>query len=145
MRITRLEAIYLSDALSMHSQADPRTGAEANPYAHFPGLLLKIGGAVLETAVPMVNEAEAVLDERELWVVREVCKSSVQVGTEKVGMSLLLKVYQDLLSMAAMDTTGQIPETTDANEPPKSEVLQQLTEFQENQENESEHNADRAN
>ena len=49
-----------------------------------PDLLLKIGGAVLETDQHDVP-AVVYLSLAELWMIREVTKSSVVVGSERVG------------------------------------------------------------
>lgn len=96
--LTLLESIYLSDALSMFMQGPPDAPAgQASPY---PVLLLKIGGAVLETdqkKAPVTVH----LNLSELWMIREVAKSSVVIGSERVGLSLLLKVYEGIRALAA--------------------------------------------
>jgi len=95
--LTQREAIYLSDALSMHMVGPPGYD-DWHPY---PSLLRRIGAAVLATqpraAQPPPTNAEVAVDEIDLWVIRETAKSSVLVGNEQVGMNLLRKVYTLLL------------------------------------------------
>lgn len=93
--LTRAEACYLSDAIPMHSPGPPDQEITGRP---FPNLFLQIGSALLELRDPTkCSEITLKLTEAELWMIREVAKSSVTVGTEKVGVNLAHKAYEGLL------------------------------------------------
>lgn len=98
VQLTQLECLYISDALSMFTQGPPdELPGQGSPY---PNLLLKIGSAVLETEQqksPVVLQ----LSLSELWVIRETAKSSVVVGGERVGLNLLLKIYEGIRALIA--------------------------------------------
>lgn len=96
LELTKLECLFLSDALSMFAPGPPGNG-EASPY---PDLLLKILSAFLE-ADPAGTPVVVSMTQSDLWVIREVAKSSVSVGSEKVGLNLLTKVARGLLSVTA--------------------------------------------
>ena len=70
---------------------------QASPY---PNLLLKIGGAVLETD-QQKHPVTIQVGLPELWVLRELTKSSVVMGSERVGLNLLLKVYAGIQVLSA--------------------------------------------
>ena len=126
VKMTQLESLYLSDSISMFMQGSPDAlPGQSSPY---PTLLLKIGGAVLETEQQKVP-AIVHLSLNELWVMREVTKSSVVVGSERVGVSLLMKVYEGIRALAAetdmqslVSALGEVAE----EEPGKSEYSAQL-------------------
>jgi hypothetical protein len=124
--LTQLESIYLSDALSMFMQGPP--DAPPGQGAPYPVLLLKIGGAVLETEqkkAPVTVQ----LSLYELWTVREVAKSSVVIGSERVGLSLLLKIYEGIRALSAASDmeslVNALGEVAD-DEPGKNEYAAQL-------------------
>lgn len=121
IELTQLESLYLSDSISMFMQGTPDAlPGQAMP---FPNLLLKIGGAVLETAGQR-DTAIAHVSLADLWVIREITKSSVVVGSERVGMNLLFKAYTGILALCAesdmqsvVSTYGEVID----DEPGKSE------------------------
>jgi hypothetical protein len=76
----------------------------------FPNLLLKIGGAVLETA-ELGNTAVAHLSLSDFWIIREITKSSVVVGSERVGMNLLSKAYTGILALCAESDVQSVVST----------------------------------
>ena len=98
VELNQLESLYLSDAITMFTQGPPDSSlGQAPPY---PNLLLKIGGAVLEThqlTAPVIVRFSL----SELWVLREVTKSSIVVGDEHVGLYLLLKIYKGIRALVA--------------------------------------------
>ena len=98
IQLTLLESLYLSDSLSMFTQGPPDVLSESD--SPLPDLLLKIGAAVLETDRTK-EPVEVALALNELWIVREVAKSSVVVGSERVGLNLIIKVYEGLRHLAA--------------------------------------------
>ena len=129
IELTQLESLYLSDALSMFTQGPP--DALPNQVSPYPDLLLKIGSAVLETEqrkAPVVVE----LTIEELWIIREVAKSSVVVGNERVGLSLLLKIYGGIRTLAA-DSDVQLMVTafgeSMVDEPERSQFTVQLNQI----------------
>lgn len=79
----------------MFTQGPPDAGE--GPY---PNLLLKIGGAILESE-SQKGLITVHLTLNELWMIREVAKSSVVVGSERVGLNLLLKIYGGLRVLSA--------------------------------------------
>lgn len=94
----------------MFTQGPPDAGE--GPY---PNLLLKIGGAILESE-SQKGLITVHLTLNELWMVREVAKSSVVVGSERVGLSLLLKTYAGirfLVTASVIGEFGEAPEGTD--------------------------------
>ena len=98
LEITQMESLYLSDSLSMFMQGPPDSiPGQASPY---PTLLLKIGGAVLETD-QQKHPVSIQVGLPELWVLRELTKSSVVMGSERVGLNLLIKVYAGIQVLAA--------------------------------------------
>ncbi len=126
VRLTQMESLYLSDSISMFSSGPPDAlPGEASPY---PGLLLKIGGAVLETEQQKAD-VNVHFSLAELWIIREVTKSSVMVGNERVGMTLLLKTYQGIRSLSAASdmwsVVSVLGEVVD-EEPGRNEYAAQL-------------------
>ena len=133
IQLTQLESLYLSDALSMFTQGPPDAlPGQAAPY---PNLLLKIGGAVLETQQRSAPVSLS-LSPCELWVIREVAKSSVVVGNERVGLSLLTKVYEGIRALAAQSDVQSVVnafgEVVD-DEPGKGEYVAQLKQIGRNE------------
>ena len=124
--LTQLETLYLSDALSMFTQGPPDAlPGQASPY---PNLLLKICGAVLESEQQKAP-VNVHLSLNELWMIRESAKTSVVVGNERVGLSLLLKVYSGIRALTAesdmqsvVNTFGEVA----VDEPGKSEYAAKL-------------------
>ncbi len=131
MELSHLESLFLSDSLSIFTQAPP--DAPINQLSPYPTLLLKIGGAVLETD-QLKAPAQLSLGLAELWMIREVTKSSVVVGSERVGLNLLLKVYEAIRALSAepdmqsvVSAFGEVLEV----EPGKKEFAAQLERIRE--------------
>ena len=126
IKLTQLESLYLSDSISMFMQGTPDSlPGQTMPY---PNLLLKIGGAVLETA-QQSDTATVHVSLADLWIFREVTKSSAVIGSERVGINLLLKAYTGILALSAEtdmeSVVSAFGEVID-NEPGKSEYSVQL-------------------
>jgi len=103
VQLTQLESLYLSDSMSMFTQGPPDAlPGQVSPY---PTLIQKIGGAVLETHQHK-RAVTVQFDLGELWMVREVIRSSVVIGNERVGLKLLLKVYRGLRALSAESYPG---------------------------------------
>jgi hypothetical protein len=125
IRLTLLESLYLSDSLSMFTQGPPEVLSES---ASLQDLLLKVGAAVLETDRTK-EPVDVALALDELWIVREVAKSSVVVGSERVGLNLVIKVYEGLRHLAAAadvdSVVGALGEVS-RNEPDRREYEAKL-------------------
>jgi hypothetical protein len=94
----------------------------------YPGLLMKIGGAVLE-AEPQGHPATVLLDIFELWMIREVAKSTVVVGSERVGLNLLVKTFEGIRALTArpdMESLVSVYGEVAEDEPGKSDYAAQL-------------------
>ena len=137
LELSHLESLFLSDSLSIFTQGPP--DAPINHLSPYPTLLLKIGGAVLETE-QMKCSARVSMVLAELWMIREVTKSSVVVGSERVGLNLLLKVYEGIRALSAepdmqslVSVFGEVLE----EEPGKKEFAAQLQRIREGAELES--------
>ncbi len=137
IQLTQLESLYLSDCISMFMQGPPDgLPGQGAPY---PMLLLKIGGAILETEEQRAP-ATAHLSWSELWVIREVTKSSAVVGSERVGLNLLMKVYTGISALSAesdMQSLVSVFGEVIDDEPGKSEYAAQLERIKSGNEYES--------
>ncbi len=125
LELTRAECLYLSDVLSFQASGPRQEGDGA-------GLLLKIGAAFLETA-PEKPPVSIQVSGDELWMIREVAKSGVALGTEKVGLNLMAKVYQGLLSLYAQPELKSVIELlgeSTTEEPERAKYQQRLEQFQ---------------
>lgn len=124
IEITKLESVYLSDAISVFAPGPPGTG----DHEAYPMLLMKILSAFLEADTdgqPVVIH----VSQAELWMIREVAKSSVMIGAEKVGLNLLTKVAKGLLAVTAdadvHDAVARFGETR-LQEPGKAKYVSKL-------------------
>ena len=108
--LTRAEALYLDDALTMITLPDKdmpnvaipmmgmRNVAPSAMLAVPPDLIDRIGMAVLlTTAANGVSEAALEVDIQELYFLREDAVSTVKFLDEPVGYSLKRKIYMALL------------------------------------------------
>ena len=131
IQLTLLESLYLSDSLSMFAQGPPEVLSETTS---LQDLLLKVGAAVLETDRTK-EPVDVALALHELWIVREVAKSSVVVGSERVGLNLVIKVYEGLRHFAAAadvdSVVGALGEVS-RNEPDRREYEAKLRTLSEN-------------
>ncbi|MDA0770753.1 MAG: hypothetical protein BZY79_04610 [SAR202 cluster bacterium Casp-Chloro-G4] len=126
IQLTQLESLFLSDSISMFMQGVP--DALPGQTMPFPDLLLKIGGAVLETE-QRKDTANVHVSLADLWVIREVTKSSAVIGSERVGLNLLFKVYTGIQSLSAendMESVVSVLGEVMEDEPGKSEYAVQL-------------------
>ena len=137
IELSHLESLFLSDSLSIFTQGPP--DAPLNQLSPYPTLLLKIGGAVLETEQTKAA-SQVSMTIAELWMIREITKSSVVVGSERVGLNLLLKVYEGIRALSAepdmQSVVSAFGEVLD-NEPGKKEFAVQLERIREGGELES--------
>ena len=93
VEVTRNEARFLLDAVSLTNPLAEREETER--------LVLKIAAAFLECEGASKGTAPVAFSASELWVLKEVTKSAVTIGQEPVGMQLLRRISQGLLSLSA--------------------------------------------
>lgn len=126
IELTHSESCYLSDVLS-HETVAPSRDVRA-----WPHLLLKVGAAFLETAEGARESITVGFTEDELWILREVCKTSAHVGSEQVGYNLLLRIYRGLQSLCSSDevhsAVARLGEGK-VDEPSKEDLRQRLEEL----------------
>ena len=108
MFLTRNEALFIDDSLSMLIEREPhedRLGT-VRPMAHTAGLpapvdlLEKIGKAILFTTDPenKGEPASVLMSETDLYMLREITHSYIKIGEEAVGFNLKRKIYTILYS-----------------------------------------------
>jgi len=110
VEITPYEAMFLSDSLVTTTEG-PDFRLDSSDRRAYPDLLTKIGIAFIHNA-PL----EIALTWNELWMIRDVTKSSVKIGSESVGMNLLAKVYGAILTMQASPAVAYAIESVAAME-----------------------------
>lgn len=110
LQLTRNEALYLSDSVTLLMEHTPEAGRlhvparQLMPQAGVPvplDLIQKIGLAVLLTT-DIEDEPSDTLHQVEvtiadLFLLRECCQSFVKVNQEMVGFNLLKKIYELVL------------------------------------------------
>ena len=116
--LTRNEALFIDDSLSMLIERDPheeRMGT-VRPMAHTAGLpspvdlIEKIGKAILFTtdSENKGEPAEVPMTETDLYMLREITHSYIRIGEEAVGFNLKRKIYTLLYSAEyEMDKTAK--------------------------------------
>ena len=105
LMITKAEALYLDDVFTMLTFPEEKISISGvrpiTPSAMGvapPDLIERIGMAVLlTTADDGIAEAELMVDEGELYLLREVANTNVKFLDEMVGFNLKRKVYMALL------------------------------------------------
>ena len=105
LMITKAEALYLDDVFTMLTFPEEKISISGvrpiTPSAMGvapPDLIERIGMAVLlTTADDGIAEAELMVDEGELYLLREVANTNIKFLDEMVGFNLKRKVYMALL------------------------------------------------
>ena len=95
MELTKREASYLADSISIHVLSPPGL-VKAPPY---PDMMLKIMQAVVAHEENSLHEFKADFDLDELMLIYEVAKTSVVIATEMVGYNLLIKASTEILAL----------------------------------------------
>ncbi len=133
VNLTKLEICFLWDAISMHSIGPPDSISEDSLHPHYPDLILKIAGAMAEGMREGGQGGEVEVEMEfawhELMLMREVAKTSVVVGGEKVGLNLAVKIAGGLITLAAERASG-IEGVGGENEPAKWELRERIREFE---------------
>jgi len=104
--LTRNEALYLSDSITLLMEHIPEQGRihvparQLMPQAGVPvplDLIQKIGLAVLLTTNTLEEEEDTLYEIEvtvaDLFLLRECCQSFIKVNNELVGFNLLRKIY----------------------------------------------------
>ena len=124
LKISVLESYYISDAISEHMPPLPPPDGSFQVY---PDFLLKLGDAILEVTQTK-KDVTVEMSPTELRVLREIAKSSVVIGSERVGMNLMLKVYEGL-KWLANSTYTEGYDDAEGPELNKQEIDRKLNEF----------------
>ena len=95
MELTKKEASYLADSISIHVLSPPGL-VKTPPY---PDMMLKIMQSVVAHEEKSLHEFKADFDLDELMLIYEVAKTSVVVATEMVGYNLLIKASTEILAL----------------------------------------------
>jgi hypothetical protein len=110
--LTRAEALFLDDTLTVMTDRETMSGiAGIRPLgasammAAPPDLIDRIGMAVLlTTSTNAISEAVLVVDDQELYLLRECAQSSIKFDDEPVGFNLKRKIYLALLEDSYTDS-----------------------------------------
>jgi len=110
--LTRAEALFLDDTLTVMTDRETMSGiAGIRPLgasammAAPPDLIDRIGMAVLlTTSTNAISEAVLVVDDQELYLLRECAQSSIKFDDEPVGLNLKRKIYLALLEDSYTDS-----------------------------------------
>ena len=104
LSLTRNEALYLSDSITLLLEMTPEQGRMQIPSRHLLpqgtvsvpiDLIQNLGMAVLLTTQDRLTSEEAVIkvSVADLFLLRECCQSYIKVNQEYVGYNLLRKIY----------------------------------------------------
>ena len=93
MELTKKEASYLADSISIHVLSPPGL-VKTPPY---PDMMLKIMQAVVVHEEHSLHELNVDFDLDELMLIYEVAKTSVVIVAEPVGYNLLVKASTEIL------------------------------------------------
>ena len=115
LSLTKYEALFLSDSVTLLMEHDAQEGrfqVPARTIAPRAGigvaleLIQKIGLAVLMITEPKAEDTvDLPISISELYLIREVCQSYVQINGTPVGYDLLRKVYGLLLETDLRERT----------------------------------------
>lgn len=111
LTLTKNEALYLSDSLTLLMEQEQTPGLIHMPARHLSAhavvpvpvdLIQKIGMAVLLVTDPTNISGETIIElsVADLYLIRECCQSYVRINKELVGYNLVRKVYALLLEDA---------------------------------------------
>ena len=114
LTLTRNEALYLSDSMTLLLEHTPEAGKihvparQLMPQAGVPvpiELIQKIGLAVLISTSPenKTQTAQIEFSIADLFLVRECCQTFIKINTELVGYNLIRKIYALILERDIME------------------------------------------
>ena len=139
LSLTRNEALYLSDSITLLMEITPESGKVQIPAKHLlpqgtvpvpVDLIQTIGMAVLLTTQDKwaLEEAVVQISVADLFLLRECCQSYIKVNQEYVGFNLLRKIYAIILRQD-LDERNFIEDITrdvDTSLIPHTDTLQEI-------------------
>jgi|10_taG_2_1085330.scaffolds.fasta_scaffold40230_3 hypothetical protein len=137
--LTRNEALYLSDSITLLLEITPEQGKVQVPARHLLPqgsvtvsieLVQAIGLAVLLTTQDewAVEEATIKTTVADLFILRECCQSYIKVNQEYVGFNLLRKIYALILEKDLQERNfiEDLTRDVDTSLIPHTDTLQEI-------------------
>ena len=139
LSLTRNEALYLSDSVTLLMEITPESGKVQIPSRHLlpqgtvsvpVDLIQTIGMAVLLTTQDRwaLEEAKIKVSVADLFLLRECCQSYIKVNQEYVGFNLLRKIYALILEedLQERNFIEDITRDVDTSLIPHTDTLQEI-------------------
>ena len=139
--LTRNEALYLSDSITLLMEITPEHGKMQLPSRHLLpqgtvsvpiDLIQTLGMAVLLTTQDRwaVEEAVIKITVADLFLLRECCQSYIKVNQEYVGFNLLRKIYALILEKDLQERNfiEDITRDVDTSLIPHTDTLEEIKE-----------------
>ena len=141
LSLTRNEALYLSDSITLLMEITPEQGKMQLPSRHLLpqgtvsvpiDLIQTLGMAVLLTTQDRwaVEEAVIKITVADLFLLRECCQSYIKVNQEYVGFNLLRKIYALILEKDLQERNfiEDITRDVDTSLIPHTDTLEEIKE-----------------
>ena len=141
LSLTRNEALYLSDSITLLMEITPEHGKMQLPSRHLLpqgtvsvpiDLIQTLGMAVLLTTQDRwaVEEAVIKITVADLFLLRECCQSYIKVNQEYVGFNLLRKIYALILEKDLQERNfiEDITRDVDTSLIPHTDTLEEIKE-----------------
>ena len=141
LSLTRNEALYLSDSVTLLMEVTPEQGKIQIPARNlYPqanvsvsvDLIQTIGMAVLLATKPSTIEQEVIMKVNiaDLFLLRECCQSYIKVNREYVGFNLLRKIYALILEddIKERDFIEDLTKDVDTSLMPHTDTLKAIKE-----------------
>ena len=139
LSLTRNEALYLSDSVTLLMEITPDSGKLQIPSRHLlpqgtisvpVDLIQTIGMAVLLTTQDKwaLEEAVIQISVADLFLLRECCQSYIKVNQEYVGFNLLKKIYALVLEedLKERNFIEDLTKDVDTSLIPHTDTLQEI-------------------
>ena len=139
LSLTRNEALYLSDSITLLMEITPEQGKMQLPSRHLLpqgtvsvpiDLIQTLGMAVLLTTQDRwaVEEPVIKITVADLFLLRECCQSYIKVNQEYVGFNLLRKIYALILEKDLQERNfiEDITRDVDTSLIPHTDTLQEI-------------------
>ena len=139
LSLTRNEALYLSDSITLLMEITPESGKMQIPSRNLlpqgtvpvpVDLIQTIGMAVLLTTQDRwaLEEAKIQVSTADLFLLRECCQSYIKVNQEYVGFNLLRKIYALILEKDLQERNfiEDITRDVDTSLIPHTDTLQEI-------------------
>lgn len=141
LSLTRNEALYLSDSITLLMEITPEQGKMQLPSRHLLpqgtvsvpiDLIQTLGMAVLLTTQDRwaLEEATIRITVADLFLLRECCQSYIKVNQEYVGFNLLRKIYALILEkdLKERNFIEDITRDVDTSLIPHTDTLEEIKE-----------------